>query len=77
MSFQVFDKDDADSWKLIRIEQVVTLKRLSISGWIIWKWFSSRKEWTDAYGILLDSHRTWSHRQPFLGPDSYYCSRGG
>ena len=56
--FQVFDKDDADSWRLIRIEPVVTRKRISISWWKIWKLFSSRTLWTDAHCILLDGQCT-------------------
>jgi hypothetical protein len=58
MSFQVFDKDDADIWRLIRSEKVMTQMRNHIAWWKIWKLFSSRTSWIDAYGILLDSHCT-------------------
>jgi hypothetical protein len=60
MSFQVFDKDDADTWRLIRSGQlaVVTQQRNHIPWWKTWKIFSSRASWTHAYGILLDSHCT-------------------
>ena len=58
MSFQVFDKDDAESWRLIRSEPVVTRSRIKISWWKIWKMFSSRTLWTDAQGALLDGHCT-------------------
>lgn len=58
MSFQVFDKEDADSWTFVRSEPAVTLERLKIPSWKFWKWLSSRKSWTDAHGILLDSHCT-------------------
>lgn len=58
MSFQVFDKDDADSWRLIRSEPVVSQKRNKYSWYKIWKIFSSDISWTDAHGTLLDSHCT-------------------
>ncbi len=56
MSFQILDKDDADSWTLIRFEPVVNQKRDDRPWYKIWKIFSSGISWTDAHGILLDSH---------------------
>ena len=58
MSFQVFDKGDADLWKLIRSEPVMAQKRNRIPWWKIWKVFSSRTSWIESYGILLESHCT-------------------